>query len=115
MSLLCHTLSRMGPCCNVGHNVLCRYYFQSTVVDVLTSVNAWIAWVPGPGGGEGGYLQGNTFQNLFKFIFDPDNFCCCRWFLLESPEGSKRETVHCKMLLTCELFQFIGRWDVILI
>ena len=80
------------------------------VVDVLT--NALVLLGPGARMGREGMYRGgirNTFQNLFKFIFDPDNFCC-RWcFVFESPEGSEREIVHCKMLLTCELLQLIGR------
>ena len=65
--------------------------------DVLT--NACIAWSQGQGGGymyKGGIR--NTFQNLFKFIFDPDNFCC-RWCFLfgnhQKEVSGKQSIVKC--------------------
>jgi len=47
-----------------------------------------------------------TYSNLFliRIIFVADGV-----FLFESAEGSEQEIVHCKMLLTCELLQLIGR------
>ena len=104
MSLLCHAVVAWDT-----KSSLSVIFSVHIVVDVLT--NACIAWSRVQGGEGGMYTGGirNTFQNLFKFIFDPDNFCC-RWcFVFESPEGSEREIVHCKMLLTCELLQLIGR------
>ena len=76
MSLLCHAAVAWDTKCSLS-----GIFSVHIVVDVLT--NACIAaWSRGKGG-EGGimYTGGirNTFQNIFKFIFDPDNFCC-RWF-----------------------------------
>jgi len=101
MSLLCHAVVAWDTQCSLS-----VIFSVHIVVDVLTNACRGK-------GGEGGimYTGGirNTFQNLFKFIFDPDNFCCRWYFLFESAEGSEREIVHCKMLLTCELLQLIGR------